>query len=109
MLPARGENIVMNKRICVYCGQMIAGADYHVVGIGQDYANLLACVGCWRERGLVSATAEARETGASRHDSPNLRQAGLWAALPVLAVVFACGGSGVVGGRVQGVAANRRR
>ena len=110
MLPARGENIVMNKRICVYCGQMIAGADYHVVGIGQDYANLLACVGCWRERGFVGATAEARETETSRHDSPNLRQAGLWAVLPVLAVVLsACGGSGVVGGRVRGVAANRRQ
>jgi len=79
----------MNTRRCVYCGQVIAGADYHVVGIGQDYANLYAnlyaCVGCWRVRGLV---AQARETGASRHNAQNRPQAGLWgvgAALAILA------------------------
>ena len=75
----------MYGKRCVYCGQMIAGADYHVVGVGQDYANLYACVGCWRVRGIV---AQAGETGGNRYDAPNLRQAGLWgvgAAFAILA------------------------
>jgi len=74
----------MNTKRCVYCGQVIAGADYHVVGIGSDYANLYACVGCWRERGII---AEAREAGGSRHNAQNLRQAGLWAVPAALAIL----------------------
>ena len=88
----------MNTKRCVYCGQVITGADYHVVGIGQDYANLYACVGCWRECGVVT---EVRETGVSRHNTQNLRQAGLWAVLAALAIfaigygrLWACGVTG---------------
>ena len=69
--------------------RVIAGADYHVVGIGQDYANLVACVGCWRVHGMFT---EARETGASRYNAPNLRQAGLWAVFAALAILTSATG-----------------
>ena len=90
MLPARGENIVMNKRICVYCGQMIAGADYHVVGIGQDYANLLACVGCWRERGFVGDAPGAPGTSdpeTKRHNAHLWPVDGLYGVCGALAIL----------------------
>lgn len=79
----------MNTKRCVYCGQVCAGADYHVVGIGQDYANLYACVGCWRERGII---AQARDTGESHHKGQNLHQAGLWAVGAAFAILASATG-----------------
>ena len=44
----------MKTSTCTYCHAPITGADYHVVGIDTDHANLLACVPCWRAHGLVT-------------------------------------------------------
>lgn len=44
----------MKTNVCTYCGGTLLPADYHVVGIGTDHANLLACVPCWRAHGLVT-------------------------------------------------------
>ena len=44
----------MKANTCIYCGGTLSPADYHVVGIGTDHANILACVACWRRYGLVT-------------------------------------------------------
>jgi hypothetical protein len=44
----------MKTITCTYCGGTLSPADYHVVGIGTDHANILACVACWRRYGLVT-------------------------------------------------------
>ena len=44
----------MKTSTCTYCHAPITGADYHVVGIGSDHANILSCVTCWRRYGLVT-------------------------------------------------------
>lgn len=43
----------MKTNVCTYCGGALSPADYHVVGIGTDHANILSCVTCWRRYGLV--------------------------------------------------------
>ena len=44
----------MKTNVCTYCGGTLSPADYHVVGIGSDHANILSCVTCWRRYGLVT-------------------------------------------------------
>jgi hypothetical protein len=44
----------MKTNVCTYCGGTLSPADYHVVGIDTDHANILSCVTCWRRYGLVT-------------------------------------------------------
>lgn len=44
----------MKTNVCTYCGGTLLPADYHVVGIDTDHANILSCVTCWRRYGLVT-------------------------------------------------------
>ncbi|MBK7202859.1 hypothetical protein [Candidatus Amarolinea dominans] len=44
----------MKTNVCTYCGGTLSPADYHVVGIDSDHANILSCVTCWRRYGLVT-------------------------------------------------------
>lgn len=44
----------MKKNVCTYCGGTLLPADYHVVGIDSNHANILSCVTCWRRYGLVT-------------------------------------------------------
>lgn len=46
----------MKTSTCTYCGGTLTPADYHVVGIGTDHANILSCVTCWRRYGLVTTS-----------------------------------------------------
>jgi len=46
----------MKTNVCTYCGGTLLPADYHVVGIGTDHANILSCVACWRRYGLVTTS-----------------------------------------------------
>ena len=55
----------MKTNVCTYCGGTLSPADYHVVGIGADHANLLACVPCWRRYGLVTARLTTSTTPAA--------------------------------------------
>ena len=44
----------MKTNVCTYCGGTLLPADYHVVGIDSNHANILSCVTCWRRYGLVT-------------------------------------------------------
>ena len=54
----------MKTNVCTYCGGTLSPADYHVVGIGSDHANILACVSCWRRFGLTSTVRPITTTTA---------------------------------------------
>ena len=52
----------MKKNVCTYCGGTLLPADYHVVGIDSDHANILSCVTCWRRYGLVTTSTRLTTT-----------------------------------------------
>ena len=55
----------MKTNVCTYCGGTLLPADYHVVGIGTDHANILSCVACWRRYGLVTTSPRLRPVGTA--------------------------------------------
>ena len=52
----------MKTNVCTYCGGTLLPADYHVVGIDTDHANILSCVTCWRRYGLVTTSTRLTTT-----------------------------------------------
>ena len=52
----------MKTNVCTYCGGTLLPADYHVVGIDSDHANILSCVTCWRRYGLVTTSTRLTTT-----------------------------------------------
>ena len=52
----------MKTNVCTYCGGTLLPADYHVVGIDTNHANILSCVTCWRRYGLVTTSTRLTTT-----------------------------------------------